>query len=107
MASSASSPSSARANVAAAFRRASGFAETARYQRLRPENFPSDYEQVLWGVYDVPDYVRNLFIRPVIAYSGELDKQIQAARVMEEAFQGSLKIKNAIRCAINKICGSI
>ncbi|MFN3190319.1 MAG: prolyl oligopeptidase family serine peptidase [Aureliella sp.] len=64
-----------------------GFAETARYQRLKPENYPPAYEQTLWKFYDVPGYVRNLFNLPVIAYSGENDKQIQAARVMEEAFR--------------------
>lgn len=64
-----------------------GFAETARYTNLTPDKFPPLYEQKLWGVYDVPDYVRNLFNRPVIAYSGENDKQIQAARIMEEAFR--------------------
>ncbi|MCC9605181.1 hypothetical protein LOC68_24245 [Blastopirellula sp. JC732] len=63
-----------------------GFAETARYQNLKPENYPPAYVQKLWGCYDVPDYVRNLFNQPVIAYSGEIDKQIQAARVMEEAY---------------------
>ena len=63
-----------------------GFAETARYRRLKPEDYPPEYEQKLWGLYDVPNYTRNLFNTPVIAYSGELDKQIQAARVMEEAF---------------------
>lgn len=63
-----------------------GFAETARYQGLDPETIP-DYERKLWGLYDVPGYVRSLFNVPVIAYSGEMDKQIQAARVMEEAFQ--------------------
>lgn len=64
-----------------------GFAETARYQRLTPDRYPPKYEQLLWQVYDVPGYVRNLFNLPVIAYSGENDKQIQAARVMEEAFE--------------------
>jgi len=64
-----------------------GFAETARYQRLTPDKYPPEYEQTLWGLYDVPGYVRNLFNTRVIAYSGELDKQIQAARVMEEAYQ--------------------
>jgi predicted esterase len=64
-----------------------GFAETARYQRLTPDKFPPQYEQQLWGAYDVPNYVRNLFNTRVITYSGELDKQIQAARVMEEAYQ--------------------
>ncbi len=63
-----------------------GFAETARYQRLTPDQYPPWYEQRLWGQYDVPAYVRNLFNVPVVAYSGELDKQIQAARVMEEAY---------------------
>jgi pimeloyl-ACP methyl ester carboxylesterase len=63
-----------------------GFAETARYQNLKPESVPA-YERTLWGLYDVPGYVRNLFNVPVIAYSGEEDKQIQAARIMEEAYQ--------------------
>lgn len=64
-----------------------GFAETARYQRLKPESFPAKHVQMLWGIYDVPGYVRNLFNLPVIAYSGENDKQIQAARVMEQAYE--------------------
>ncbi|MGY8769620.1 MAG: carboxylesterase family protein [Pirellulales bacterium] len=64
-----------------------GFAETARYTKLAKEDFPAVYEQKLWGQYDVPNYVRNLFNMPVIAYSGEVDKQIQAARVMEEAYE--------------------
>jgi predicted esterase len=63
-----------------------GFVETARYQNLTPDKYPPSYEQTLWGMYDVPYYVRNLFNRTVIAYSGERDKQIQAARVMEEAY---------------------
>lgn len=62
-----------------------GFVETARYQHINPQDVPW-YERTLWGVYDVPDYVRNLFNLPVIAYSGEKDKQIQAAHIMEEAF---------------------
>ncbi|MBA2113048.1 carboxylesterase family protein [Bremerella alba] len=64
-----------------------GFAETARYQNLKKENYPPKYEQTLWNVYDVPSYTTNLFNLPVVAYSGENDKQIQAARVMEEAFE--------------------
>ncbi len=64
-----------------------GFAETARYQNLTPDKYPAPYVQKLWSVYDVPGYTRNLFNLPVIAYSGENDKQIQAARVMEEAFE--------------------
>jgi predicted esterase len=64
-----------------------GFAETAQYNRLKPDDYPPVYEQTLWGVYDAPNYVRNLFNVPVIAYSGEIDKQIQAAQVMEAAFE--------------------
>ena len=64
-----------------------GFAETARYNKLSPETYPASYVQQLWTLYDVPNYVRNLFNAPVVVYSGELDKQIQAARVMEEAYQ--------------------
>ena len=64
-----------------------GFAETAQYNKLSTADFPAWYEQTLWGVYDVPLYTRNLFNLPVVAYSGELDRQIQAARVMEAAFR--------------------
>ncbi len=63
-----------------------GFAETSRYQNLKPEKFPPQYEQILWSIYDVPGYTCNLFNFPVVAYSGEVDKQMQAALVMEEAF---------------------
>jgi hypothetical protein len=64
-----------------------GFAETAQYIKLKPADYPPQYEQLLWGHYDTPDYVRNLFNSDVFAYSGELDRQIQAARVMEEAYK--------------------
>ena len=63
-----------------------GFAETAQYNKLTPDKFPPMYEQSLWGCYDVPNYVRNLFNVPTVAYSGENDKQIQAAQIMEAAF---------------------
>jgi Putative esterase len=63
-----------------------GFVETLRYQRLNPEKIPG-YERTLWGLNDVPDYVRNLFNTNVIAYSGELDRQREAAMIMEEAYK--------------------
>ena len=62
-----------------------GFAETARYNKLKPADYPHGSEQILWRLYDVPNYARNLINVPLIAYSGENDKQIQAARVMAEA----------------------
>ena len=64
-----------------------GFAETAQYNRLEPADYPTWYEQVLWGLYDVPAYVRNLFHMDVIAYSGENDRQAQASQVMAAAYQ--------------------
>src|SRR5205085_9428047 len=63
-----------------------GFVDVAKYQKLTPDRYPEWYVQKLWGLYDVPDYVRNLFNTNVIAYSGELDKQREAAVVMEDAF---------------------
>ncbi len=64
-----------------------GFVDVARYQRLQPAEYPPLYEQKLWGLYDVPNYVRNLFNLPVVAYSGEIDKQKDAADFMAEIFQ--------------------
>jgi hypothetical protein len=45
---------------------------------------PPLYEQILWGVYDVPDYARNFFNVPLVVYSGEEDSQRDAAGYMEE-----------------------
>ncbi len=59
-----------------------GFAETAIYNKLKPENFPPPYEQTLWQVYDVPNYVRNFLNGPVLAYAGENDKQKQSSDLM-------------------------
>ncbi|NOT62045.1 MAG: hypothetical protein HOP19_17670, partial [Acidobacteria bacterium] len=58
-----------------------GFAETAEYQKLKPENVPW-YERKLWHWYDATDYAVNLFNSATVAYSGEIDRQIQAAQVM-------------------------
>jgi len=69
----------------AAVHAGAGFAETARYTNLAKEDYPVWYEQKLWGAYDVPNYARNLLNLPVVAYSGEEDKQKQAADVMAEA----------------------
>jgi len=63
-----------------------GFSETAEFLGLKKSDYPPWYEQKLWGIYDIPNYVRNLFNIPVISYSGEIDKQMQAARVMERNY---------------------
>ncbi|MEO5952018.1 MAG: prolyl oligopeptidase family serine peptidase, partial [Chloroflexia bacterium] len=61
-----------------------GFAETKEYQNLeqKGDNRPW-YEQKLWRWYDATEYAANFFNLPLVAYSGEKDKQIQAAKIME------------------------
>ncbi len=71
----------------AAVHAGAGFVDVKRYQKLSPEQYPPTYEQKMWNVYDVPKYVRNLFNLPVVAYSGEVDKQKDAADFMAEAFR--------------------
>ena len=64
-----------------------GFSETPEFLRVFQDESlePTIYEQRLWNWYDCPGYVRNLANCPTIAYSGEDDKQKQAATRMEEA----------------------
>lgn len=71
----------------AAVHAGAGFVDVARYQKLTPDRYPPWYEQKLWGVYDVPDYVRNLFNLPVVAYGGQIDPQLAGGKIMAEAFQ--------------------
>jgi dienelactone hydrolase len=63
-----------------------GFVDTAIFQKLARQNIVSPwYEQRLWHLYDVTDYAANLFNCPVVAYSGEIDPQKQAADLMSRA----------------------
>jgi hypothetical protein len=66
-----------------------GFSETPRFLKVfQNENVtPTPYEKTLWRMYDCNDWVVNLIGLPVVAYSGELDSQKQAADVMAEAMQ--------------------
>jgi dienelactone hydrolase len=61
-----------------------GFTETAGFLHLYPpgSSRPDGYEQKLWHLYDSVDYAANLFNCPVVAYSGEIDGQKQAADMM-------------------------
>jgi hypothetical protein len=60
-----------------------GFAETAEYLKLGAnEPMPPEYEQKLWRLNDATSYAGNLFNLPIVAYSGEIDRQKQAADVM-------------------------
>lgn len=65
-----------------------GFAETAEYTgALSKEPKPAWFEQELWHLYDATDYAANLFNLPTIAYSGEIDKQKEAADIMARAMK--------------------
>ena len=66
-----------------------GFSETADFLKVfqNEKVKPTDYEQKLWHLYDCTDYAVNLFNCPTVAYSGEIDKQKQAADMMAAAMQ--------------------
>jgi acetyl esterase/lipase len=70
----------------AAVHAGAGFVDVARYQKLTPDKYPAWYEQTLWGMYDVPDYVRNLFNLPTVGYGGQIDPQRESSKIMAEAF---------------------
>jgi hypothetical protein len=61
-----------------------GFAETKEFlnnfqnEKVKPEW----WEERLWRMYDATAYAQNLFNLPTVAYSGENDRQKQAADVM-------------------------
>jgi hypothetical protein len=64
-----------------------GFSETPQFLKVfqSEELKPTWFEQKLWQMYDCPVWARNLRMLPTIAYSGEIDKQKQAADVMADA----------------------
>jgi pimeloyl-ACP methyl ester carboxylesterase len=66
-----------------------GFSETANFLRVFQNEAvqPSWYEQKLWHLYDCTDYALNLFNCPTVAYSGERDRQKQAADMMAKALE--------------------
>jgi hypothetical protein len=66
-----------------------GFSETADFLKVfQSESLkPAWYEQKLWHLYDATDYAVNLFNCPTVAYSGEIDRQKQAADLMAKALK--------------------
>jgi hypothetical protein len=64
-----------------------GFSETADFLKVFQNESvkPPWYEQKLWHLYDCTDYALNLFNCPTVAYSGEVDRQKQAADMMAQA----------------------
>jgi len=66
-----------------------GFAETPNFLKVFQNEAvqPTWYEKKLWHLYDCTDYALNLFNCPTVAYSGENDRQKQAADMMARALK--------------------
>jgi pimeloyl-ACP methyl ester carboxylesterase len=64
-----------------------GFSETPDFLRVFQNETlkPAEYEKKLWHLYDCTDYALNLYQCPTVAYSGDKDKQKQAADIMARA----------------------
>jgi dienelactone hydrolase len=61
-----------------------GFAETPEFLKVFAKEVltPTPWERKLWQLYDAPAYAENFRNVATVAYSGELDKQKQAADLM-------------------------
>jgi predicted esterase len=59
-----------------------GFTTTHGYVQDLPEKLPPQQEACL-HIYDAVDYAENAYNVPVVAYAGENDPQLQAARLIE------------------------
>ncbi|MCC7374366.1 MAG: prolyl oligopeptidase family serine peptidase [Verrucomicrobiales bacterium] len=64
-----------------------GFSETSEFLRVfqNEELKPPWWEQKLWRWYDATEHAANASMVPLVAYSGDKDRQIQAAQAMERA----------------------
>ena len=64
-----------------------GFSETPDFLKVFQKEVlqPTWWEKKLWHLYDATDYAANFFNLPLVAYSGEIDTQKQAADIMEKA----------------------
>lgn len=68
-----------------------GFSETPEFlnffQGEDVRTVAPEYQQQLWNLYDCPAWAINLKHCPTVAYSGEIDRQKQAADVMQAALE--------------------
>ncbi|MEZ6136704.1 MAG: prolyl oligopeptidase family serine peptidase [Pirellulaceae bacterium] len=86
-------------NLFAAANPGAGFSETSQFLKVfqQEEFVPTDDQRALLHWYDCPDWVNNLRNVPTVAYSGAVDKQKQAADVMEAAFEAQgMELKHII-----------
>jgi len=67
-----------------------GFSETAQFLNVfQSEKLsPAWWEQKLWRLHDSTANALNVAMVPLVAYSGEVDGQIQAANAMRDALRG-------------------
>jgi predicted esterase len=63
-----------------------GFTTTHGYLKNIPDKLPS-YQEPCLRIYDAVDYAENAFNVPVVAYGGDQDPQLQAARNIEGRLQ--------------------
>jgi len=75
-----------------------GFTETEVFLRGALARQPqTEVQRTLWHMYDSTDYAINTFNVPVVAYSGEIDAQKQAADAMAAAMLAEgLKLEHII-----------
>ncbi|MFN3325473.1 MAG: prolyl oligopeptidase family serine peptidase [Bryobacteraceae bacterium] len=60
-----------------------GFSESAEFLRIRERGEKVNWwEEKLWKLYDATEYALNFYHCPTVAYSGEIDRQKQAADIM-------------------------
>jgi len=71
----------AAAAPGAGFSETAGFLNDFQNERIKP----AWSEQKLFHLYDATDYAINVFNCPMVAYSGEVDRQKQAADMMAKA----------------------
>ncbi len=66
-----------------------GFSETPDFLKVFQNETlePTWYEQKLWHMYDCTDWAANLAQLPTVAYSGDKDRQKQAADMMAAALK--------------------
>ena len=73
-----------------------GFTTTHGYASKVPAKLP-DYQESCLKIYDAVEYAENVAHVPVVAYSGEKDKQKQAADNIEQRLKGTnWRIKHLI-----------
>ena len=76
-----------------------GFSETPEFLKFFQNETlnPTPWEVKLWTMYDCDKYAINLAHCPTIAYSGEIDKQKQAADLMETVLENrNIRLKHII-----------